>query len=101
MDDVKAATGHLQENGQVFGELRLPTVLVRWAGEGSNRIAHAMLVDFDLSGEPVVTRHPIDINTRDVEWLGSVAPLELIDAAHDLANAEKLRENLLAIAEWP
>ncbi|KAG9026965.1 hypothetical protein FRB95_008303 [Tulasnella sp. JGI-2019a] len=97
MDDVEAAIGHLHENGQVFGDLRLPNILVQWADKGSNRIVHAMLVDFDWSGSPEVARYPIDINMEDIRWPDGVAPLMPIDRAHDLANPTRLREQLLEI----
>ncbi|KAG8985331.1 hypothetical protein FRB93_005897 [Tulasnella sp. JGI-2019a] len=62
MEDAEAAITHLHENGQVFGDLQAPNVLIRRADKDSNRIVQAMLVDFDWNGNTESMRYCIDIN---------------------------------------
>ncbi|KAJ7723447.1 hypothetical protein DFH07DRAFT_971548 [Mycena maculata] len=86
--DVKRAIDRLHSLGFVFGDLRLPNIMIRNGGGE----AHALLIDFDWTAPEGVGRYPATISTSR-EWAPGVEPNGLMDKGHDLFPLDLLHKN--------
>jgi serine/threonine protein kinase len=113
--DVEAAVKELHEVDLVFGDLRLPNIMIRVEerdgnGNGGNAqggdadtsprddrgsadsdsSVRALLIDFDWAAEDGVGRYPATISTSE-EFSPAVDPYGLMHKAHDLYCLDLLR----------
>ncbi|KAF9429855.1 hypothetical protein BGZ76_001088 [Entomortierella beljakovae] len=84
--DIWQAVTLLHSNGYVFGDLRIPNILVH-KRNGEN---HAMLIDFEWSGPQGVTLYPLSIS-RTIHWPHGVLRGGAIVMAHDIALLNELQ----------
>ncbi|KAJ7848373.1 hypothetical protein B0H14DRAFT_2356787, partial [Mycena olivaceomarginata] len=82
LEDVRRAIEVLHHRNIVFGDLRLPNIMVRQHGEGEAR-ARAVLVDFDRAAIAGQGRYPATISDLDV-WAPTVVPYGVMEKKHDL-----------------
>ncbi|KAJ7939208.1 hypothetical protein B0H13DRAFT_1587224, partial [Mycena leptocephala] len=72
--DVRRAIGALHDRNIVFGDLRLPNIMIC-----DNR---AVLVDFDWAALVGQGRYPATLSDLDV-WAPTVAPYGVMEKEHD------------------
>jgi tRNA A-37 threonylcarbamoyl transferase component Bud32 len=83
-EQLKRALARLHEAGFVFGDLRVPNILI-----SGDRV---MLIDFDWCGKDGETTYPIDLNTfGDIVWADGVGAGLPMLKKHDEDMLEKLR----------
>ena len=87
--EVKRALDILHREDMVFGDLRLPNILVSSVGEQT----HVKLVDFDWCGKEGMAKYPSILNP-DCAWPEGVKPCGLLSKSHDLYWLENLRKSL-------
>ncbi|KAG8901550.1 hypothetical protein FRB99_005213, partial [Tulasnella sp. 403] len=87
MPDVERAVKLLHAENIAFGDLRLPNVLAMKRGDG---MYGGMLVDFDWSGPPGVSRYPASLSP-EVEWAAGVEAGGFLQIRHDLDMLERMR----------
>ena len=81
--DVKKAVALLHSNNLVFGDLRLPNILLK---DGK-----VMIIDFDWRGTAGDSRYPAELNLdRELCWPPGVQPGSIMQKEHDLFMLEKL-----------
>lgn len=85
MDDLKSALHILHANDLVYGDLRLPNIIVRQ--EGSQW--RASLIDFDWSGAAGAVCYPPNLNTPAFWGIGAGPCLPILKE-HDLGMLELL-----------
>ncbi|KAF8340673.1 uncharacterized protein EI90DRAFT_2906735 [Cantharellus anzutake] len=71
----------------VFGDLRLPNILIK---DGN-----AMIVDFDWCGEEGKACYPESLNHQDIDWAVGVSPGSVITREHDLHMLDNLKPAML------
>ena len=74
-NSIKKAIDILHSNDLVFGDLRLPNILV-----GNNT---AMLIDFDWCGKAGKDRYPIEMNP-EIDWHNDAGADRLMSLDHDM-----------------
>ncbi|KAF8574443.1 hypothetical protein K439DRAFT_1420600 [Ramaria rubella] len=79
---IKEAIELLHSYKWVFGDLRLPNVLI--TGKG------AMLVDFDWCSRADEGLYPMSLNQEGIDWAEGVVPSGVMKEKHDLDMLEKL-----------
>ncbi|KAJ7850504.1 hypothetical protein B0H14DRAFT_2355645, partial [Mycena olivaceomarginata] len=95
--DVRRAIEVLHHRNIVFGDLRLPNIMVCQHGEGE---ARAVLVDFDWAAIAGRGRYPATLSDLNV-WAPTVAPYGVMEMEHDIhmlkaiATAASLASNVL------
>ena len=82
--EIKRALALLHENGMVYGDLRLPNILITTALERK-----VNLIDFDWAGEKGQARYPFMISPT-IPWPAGVQSLALIEPEHDLKMFEQM-----------
>ncbi|KAJ7284150.1 hypothetical protein C8J57DRAFT_754645 [Mycena rebaudengoi] len=95
-DDVSHAIRTLHDNNIVFGDLRLPNIMV-YEEEESVRAA---LVDFDWAAEHDMGRYPATVSNLDV-WHSGVHRYGLMKREHDLYLLKTLLAHTLPITIDP
>ncbi|TFK45587.1 hypothetical protein OE88DRAFT_1669092 [Heliocybe sulcata] len=83
--DIERAVVLLREHNLVFGDLRLPNIMVRPDGSGA-------LVDFDWADEDERGRYPALLAEDPDEWAPGVQKYGLMLKHHDRHMLEKLKE---------
>ena len=76
LEKVSEALKILHANDLVFGDLRLPNILVTSQGG-------VQLVDFDWCGKVGEAEYPASINLVDIKWPMGVVPGDLLRLEHD------------------
>ncbi|KAF9433529.1 hypothetical protein BGZ76_009319 [Entomortierella beljakovae] len=84
--DIRQAITLLHSNGYVFGDLRIPNILVHKRNGGY----HAMLIDFEWGGLQGATQYPPSIS-RTINWPHGVLRSGAIVMAHDIALLNELQ----------
>jgi hypothetical protein len=83
-EQVKEAVELLHSHDLVFGDLRLPNILIT--------DDTAMLIDFDWCGKAEEARYPASLNTvDDIGWPPGVEPDSVMKKEHDTFMLQKLR----------
>ncbi|KAJ7761882.1 hypothetical protein DFH07DRAFT_679814, partial [Mycena maculata] len=77
LEDVRRAIEVLHRHNIVFGDLRLPNIMVRQHGSRSP------CVDFDWAAIAGQGRYPATISDLDV-WAPTVVPYGVMEKEHDL-----------------
>ncbi|KAK7022318.1 hypothetical protein R3P38DRAFT_1116409 [Favolaschia claudopus] len=77
--DIRQAVEVLHGRGIVFGDLRLPNIMV-YHRHGEER---AVLIDFDWAANAGEGRYPATISDLSI-WAPTVAPYAIMQKAHDL-----------------
>ncbi|KIK52914.1 hypothetical protein GYMLUDRAFT_107811, partial [Collybiopsis luxurians FD-317 M1] len=81
--DIKKVIDILHKANLVFGDLRLPNIILWESG--------AMLVDFDWCGRDGVARYPVDLNVyAQGEWAEGMERYGLMKMEHDVEMLQKL-----------
>ena len=75
--EIERALALLHENGLVYGDLRLPNIIITTAERKIN------LIDFDWAGEKGQAKYPFLISPG-IPWPAGVESLALIEPEHDL-----------------
>jgi len=83
-DQVKKAIGILHAGSFVFGDLRLPNIIIT-GGE------KPMLVDFDWCGKGMIDRYPLGLNdSGSIAWHRGVKRNGIMSIDHDIFMLEQL-----------
>jgi hypothetical protein len=85
-EQVKEAIQLLHSHDFVFGDLRLPNILI--TGDT------VMLIDFDWCGKAEEAQYPASLNTADdIGWPPGVEPDSVMRKEHDIFMLQKLRSH--------
>jgi serine/threonine protein kinase len=95
LDGVQLAIQTLHQANIVFGDLRLPNIMVC---QDDNSQARAILVDFDWAAIAGEGRYPASLAPFSV-WAPTVHPHGLMQKAHDIHMLEVLEGLCSKIAE--
>lgn len=82
---VKRALEVLHSADLVFGDLRLPNILITTKKE------KAMIIDFDWCKKAGEGRYPVTLNQEGIDWPEGVHPYSIMEKQHDLDMLDQLR----------
>jgi serine/threonine protein kinase len=80
--EVQRALELLHRHGLVFGDLRLPNIMITKDGK-------VKLIDFNWAGEEGQAKYPLLIS-QEIAWPKGVEPLAVMKTEHDLGMWDKL-----------
>ncbi len=93
-EGVKQAIDILHSESIVFGDLRLPNVVI-------NDQRKPMLVDFDWCGNHGIDRYPLSLNDLDsIGWHGGVVRNGIMLMEHDTFMLEAMRPPENFLMDW-
>ncbi|CAE6446212.1 unnamed protein product [Rhizoctonia solani] len=87
--DVERAIQLLHAKDLVFGDLRMPNIMLE--KDKTGLVIGAKLIDFEWCGKHHVERYPLSMNQVTLTWAPGMRPGQPLDKDHDIKMFHRLR----------